>query len=271
MARPKKKNVDYFPHQCNHGQTIFILEQKYGNDGYAFWFKLLELIGNAEDHYLQFENPEAWEFLQAKTRLKGDTCKEILDLLARLNAIDRELWEKNKVVWCQKFVDNVADVYRNRRVEIPAKPSFYNPKPPQEEVSTPEKPQSKVNKTKVNKSKENNNTSPGVEKIPHSEIVTYLNNKAGKNFRVTSKTRDLIRARWNEGFVLKDFQTVIDKKTLEWLETDMEKYIRPETLFSNKFDSYFNQGWPVKKKSKVDLVNERLKIAQEYEERGFGN
>ena len=48
MSRPRKAVVDYFPHYVNHGKTLFILEQKYGNDGYAFWFKLLEMLGGSD-------------------------------------------------------------------------------------------------------------------------------------------------------------------------------------------------------------------------------
>jgi hypothetical protein len=48
MARPTKQTVDYFPHDCHHGQTIYILEKRFGNDGYAFWFNLLELLGSSE-------------------------------------------------------------------------------------------------------------------------------------------------------------------------------------------------------------------------------
>lgn len=51
MARPTKETVDYFPHFVKCGRTIFILESKYGNDGYAFWFKLLEILGDTEGHY----------------------------------------------------------------------------------------------------------------------------------------------------------------------------------------------------------------------------
>ena len=48
MTRPKKQTVDYFPHSCNHKKTIYILEERYGNNGYSFWFKLLEMLGNTE-------------------------------------------------------------------------------------------------------------------------------------------------------------------------------------------------------------------------------
>lgn len=149
MSRPKKAVVDYFPHFCNHKSTIFILEQKYGNDGYAFWFKLLELLGSTEGHYYDCSNAAQWEFLQAKTRLGEDKCNEILNLLSNLNAIDQELWLQ-KIIWSDNFISGISEVYRNRRVEIPSKPSFYTQKPQQDDVSTGENPQSKVKESKVN-------------------------------------------------------------------------------------------------------------------------
>ena len=153
MARPKKTTVDYFPHYCQHKKTMYILEQRYGNDGYAFWFKLLELLGDTEGHYINCNNEATWEFLQAKTRLDSNLCHEILNLLAKLDAIDPELWAQ-KVVWSQNFVDGIADVYKNRRTKVPSKPyldSFYRQKPRQDGVSTDKNPQSKVKESKEKK------------------------------------------------------------------------------------------------------------------------
>ena len=107
VARPKKQTVDYFPHCCNHKKTMFVLEQRYGNDGYAFWFKLLEMLGSAEGHALDINDLATWEFLQAKTKLSDSFCIEILELLVKLGAIDSELWGK-KVIWCQNFVDGIS-------------------------------------------------------------------------------------------------------------------------------------------------------------------
>jgi len=74
------------------------------------------------------------------------------------------------------------------------------------------------------------------------EIVNYLNQKVGTKYRsTTKKTQDCIKARENEGFKLEDFKKVIDIKAQEWLGTDMEKFLRPETLFGNKFEGYLNQ------------------------------
>lgn len=81
------------------------------------------------------------------------------------------------------------------------------------------------------------------EVIPYVEIVTYLNDVADKKYRhTTRKTKDLIKARWNEGFRLDDFKKVIDIKTREWKnDNHMNQYLRPETLFGTKFESYLNQ------------------------------
>ncbi|SUM14899.1 conserved phage C-terminal domain-containing protein [Staphylococcus epidermidis] len=83
---------------------------------------------------------------------------------------------------------------------------------------------------------------PTMSRIPYKEIVDYLNEKTGKNFKhKTAKTRKFIEARWNQDFRLDDFKKVIDIKTYEWLNTDSDKYLRPETLFGTKFESYLNQ------------------------------
>lgn len=82
-----------------------------------------------------------------------------------------------------------------------------------------------------------------------TEIIEYLNTKASTQYRDTSqKTQDLIKARVNEGCTLDDFKKVIDIKTDEWLNTDMSKFLRPETLFSNKFEGYLNQKGSTKER-----------------------
>ena len=74
-------------------------------------------------------------------------------------------------------------------------------------------------------------------------IVDYLNKKTGKNFKSdSSKTRKLIDARFNEGYTIEDFRKVIDTKVAQWKgDKKMDGYLRPETLFSNKFEGYLNE------------------------------
>lgn len=84
------------------------------------------------------------------------------------------------------------------------------------------------------------------EVIPYVEIINYLNDASGKNYRSsTRKTKDLIKARWNEGFRLDDFKKVIDVKNAEWKDSPKwSKFIRPDTLFGPKFEGYLNQDAP---------------------------
>lgn len=82
--------------------------------------------------------------------------------------------------------------------------------------------------------------------IPYEQIVTDLNAQAGTDYKHTSrKTQELIRARYNEGFVAKDFFTVHRKKAAEWKNNPKFcKYLRPETLYGPKFEGYCNQRDP---------------------------
>ena len=110
----------------------------------------------------------------------------------------------------------------------------------------------KDNNTYLNNTIINNKYCPVSSKqdeIPYKDIVEYLNLKAKTRYRDTSKkTRDLIRARIGEGFTIEDFKKVIDNKCEEWLNNNkMKVYLRPETLFGDKFESYLNQNIPSKK------------------------
>jgi len=122
MSRPQKSTINYFPHSTHHGKTMFVIESRYGNDGYAFWFKILELLGNAEGMFYDCNNVSDWEFLLAKTRVNEETANNILNTLADLDAIDKELWFNGRIIWCQNLVDNVKDAFKRRKTKLPEKP-----------------------------------------------------------------------------------------------------------------------------------------------------
>ena len=152
MARPKKETVDYFPHDANasDGVTLTIIQSKFGNDGYAFWFRLLEILASTKGHVFNCRNTVRWQFLQAKTHLQEDTVCSLLDLLSDLDAIDSALWKEKKLIWCDNLVNNVADVYRNRRMDVPEKPISTDDNTTADVVSNTKSTQTKLNKTKLN-------------------------------------------------------------------------------------------------------------------------
>lgn len=119
-------------------------------------------------------------------------------------------------------------------------------------VSENGKPNTKQNSTEQDNTEQNNS----ISQIPYEAIIGYLNEKAGTNYRShAAKSRQHINARWNEGYRLDDFKTVIDKKVADWLhKPDMCKYLRPETLFGTKFEGYLNEPEPkgVKDYAKYD-------------------
>lgn len=82
------------------------------------------------------------------------------------------------------------------------------------------------------------------EKQSIYEILEYLNKKIGTQFKPTGTSSiKLIKARLNDGFTVDDFYKVIDTKVKDWaLNEEMKIYLRPETLFGNKFESYLEQS-----------------------------
>ena len=126
------------------------------------------------------------------------------------------------------------------------------------------------------KQQQSNNTTKKKEKDNniYSLVIDYLNSKANTKFRASTKnTQSYINARVREGYKLEDFIMVIDFKCSEWMGSEWERYLRPTTLFSPKFENYLNEAnkkgptaiGPNKNKNiKVDpsICNPRRKYSQ---------
>lgn len=97
----------------------------------------------------------------------------------------------------------------------------------------------------------------------YKRIIDYLNKACGTNYRhTTSGSQKDIKARLKEEYTEQDFYTVIDKKSKEWLGTECEKYLRPSTLFGNKFGEYLNQK--IVKEEKPKDINASRQSQLEY-------
>lgn len=149
----------------------------------------------------------------------------------------------------------------------------------QKEIKTKSNENQKENETKTHQDinvivNVNDNVDVNVKKISLEEIkgiIEYLNIKSNSHYKYsTDKTQTLIKARIKDGFTLDDFKIVIDKKCEEWLGTDFEKFLRPETLFSNKFEGYLNQKITAKKKTLKDISMSDIDRAIEIERKGSG-
>ena len=157
----------------------------------------------------------------------------------------------------------------------PVEQMFYTPRtnvpyPIEQMFQKPMEQNFQENNTSINNTSNNNSRAEHDDaspKIPYKEIVSYLNNKTNKNYKhTTSKTRDLIKARYNEGFNFDNFKQVIDIKVASWLNNpDMNKYLRPETLFSNKFEGYLNEK-PATNKNNYKANSDQLDVSAGIDE-----
>ena len=135
-----------------------------------------------------------------------------------------------------------------------------------EEIKSLKKENKMLKENNINALKEETSKETGIalkEKIDYEKIVNRLNELSGASFWHDSKnTRSLIKARFNEGFKEDDFMIVIEKMCYLWNrepkkgEKDMRLYLRPSTLFGNKFENYLNMNVQPKEITTGDLVNQ---------------
>lgn len=114
MARSEKNDVDYFPFYCKEGKTMFYIEQKYNNDGFAVWVKVLRALATTNYHFLNLSNEPDLMFLASKCRVSEAILIDVLTDLCKFNEIDSELWNDHRVVWSEKFNNSISGVYDKR-------------------------------------------------------------------------------------------------------------------------------------------------------------
>lgn len=99
----------------------------------------------------------------------------------------------------------------------------------------------------------------------YKRIIDYLNSRCGTRYTEKNKqTRKDIHARLEEKFTEEDFHTVIDKKCNEWIGTEMERYLRPQTLFGTKFESYLNQNIVKEKGRTAQMLENHYDMVSEW-------
>lgn len=153
--------------------------------------------------------------------------------------------EKGKIARWEMIIYEVPQgeypLVENPQMEKPLvdKPLVENPLLLSTKELSTNKPNTDKQINTMSSSNEEDNQSP----IPYEDIISYLNEQAGKSFKhKTAKTRSLIKARFKDGFTIDDFKQVIDIKTAQWLtDSNMNQYLRPETLFGTKFEGYLNE------------------------------
>ena len=143
--------------------------------------------------------------------------------------------------------ENKAYTEADKRIDLGILPDVLDVEPEWNPNGTQMEPEVRLGKVRLGKEE------PLSGKPDYSaqtkEIVSYLNERIGANYRSSSKkTASLINARLNEGFTVDDFKAVIDTKASDWLgDSKMSRYLRPETLFGTKFEGYLQEAKAVRR------------------------
>lgn len=207
-----------------------IEEMPNGKDYILFYLKLLlESIDHEGELRFSDTIPYNEQMLSVITNTNVDIVRSAMKVFVELNMI--EIFDDKTIYMAevQKLIGSeTAGAERVRKHRQNQRLLQSNT---QETKSNIEKEIEKEKETELKKEK----------KEIFAAVITHLNEKAGTAYRASSKaTQGHINARITEGYTLEDFFTVIDKKCAEWKGTNMEMYLRPETLFGSKFESYLN-------------------------------
>ena len=123
-GRPRRYDADFFPHKCNHNRILEIIVDKYGNEGYGFYYRLQELLGKTPNHGYDASTTMKYEYLQSKTGVDHEKVDEIIALLCEFGELDGNLWRKKKVIWWYAFVKSLKELYKKRKNQLPRKDDF---------------------------------------------------------------------------------------------------------------------------------------------------
>lgn len=97
-----------------------------------------------------------------------------------------------------------------------------------------------INNKKNYIDRSNNNKEEKNRKI-YSNIIQHFNLKCDKSYKLDSEVFiDYIDALLTKGFSEQDIISVIDQKSKDWVNTKYAQYLRPSTLFGDKFEIYLN-------------------------------
>lgn len=267
-----KKNTYWFSHDADatSDPKIMALIERYGYEGYGRFWAIVEMLRKNDRYTIDLRLNYNRMALVSQLKIDPITFDDFLSTIVnefQLFVIqENNLYSPSLLRRMEKMEHRSKINSENRAKRKPKEPiSEYS-----NDRTTIVLPSSGNKLNKTNKTKESKQTnkddfardfSPATQpetqnekpeeknedQIPYKEIVDDLNEKCGTSYKYTGeKIKALIKARWNEGFRLEQFVKVHSTKATEWLKNpEMSKFLRPETLYSNKFESYLNQPLPI--------------------------
>ena len=154
MARPRKKGLDYFPHDVDamNDEKIESLMFLYGAKGYLFYFGLLERIYRTNNQELDVSASETIQILGKKLGINSEEWDKMLASAINFGCFDGDAY-KDRQVLTSNGIKNRAGVVIEKRLKMRDKyhKQVSTSETPQE--TPPETRQSKVKESKVKESK----------------------------------------------------------------------------------------------------------------------
>ena len=123
--------------------------------------------------------------------------------------------------------------------------------------------------TNTNKDKDTNTKSAETDVESLSLfLVDYLNEKAGTQYIVGNPELNRIRTLLDAGYTADQMRTVIDKKCAEWLgDEKMRGYLRPSTLFGEKFGEYLAAPISIALERERETSRKKSELNKQLEEK----
>ena len=122
MARPLKKTIDYFPHDCIRPRNLSLLKRKFGNDfGYRVYYELKELLGLSDDLTLEYTDDYSKLYVEDKLDVERNKLDEVLLFMAEIGILHKDSYEAGFLFW-PELVLSVEDVYKKRKTSKPHPP-----------------------------------------------------------------------------------------------------------------------------------------------------
>ena len=122
MARPLKKTIDYFPHDCIRPRNLSLLKRKFGkNFGYRIYYELKELLGLSDDLTLEYTDDPSKLYVEYKLDVERNKLDEVLLFMAKIGILHKDSYEAGFLFW-PELVLSVEDVYKKRKTPKPQPP-----------------------------------------------------------------------------------------------------------------------------------------------------
>ena len=215
---------------------------------------------------------DEWDFYE--TEVAKHSTDKVGSLKSGLKELEQQGYLKRKRTRDEKgkFIGNEWILSDNPMFKNPTldNPTLDNPMLENHTLTNTNNNNINNNKDESNSAKENKDKKSSNENnkynFDYKKFFDFFKETTGKRYTATNNNKKLINARLNEGATKQDFYLITKHKAIQWKDNDMNKWLKPSTLFIPKhFEDYLNEAEayfsaePQKKKEKSSAKREKRK------------